>query len=246
MRAPSGENAALCTACSCPRRAAISAPVAASQMRAVRSEEAVTMRAPSGENAALSTRPSCPRRAAISRRWRRPRSGPCVAEAVTMRAVGRERGACTNLCPRRRRSRPVAASQSGRAVAEAVTMRAPSGENAALSTHSWCPRRAAISAPVAASQRRAVRSSEAVTMRAPSGENAALSHPPLVPAQGGDLGAGGGVPDAGRAVAGGGDDAGAVGRERGASHPAPRARAGRRSRRRWRRPRCGRCGRRRR
>ena len=66
MRAPSGENAALCTELSCPRRAAISAPVAASQMRAVRSKEAVTMRAPSGENAALTTRPSCPRRAAIS------------------------------------------------------------------------------------------------------------------------------------------------------------------------------------
>ena len=40
-----------------------------------------------------------------------------------------------------------------------------------------------------------------------------------MPAQGGDLGAGGGVPDAGRAVVGGGDDAGAVGRERGALHP---------------------------
>ena len=56
-------------------------------------------------------------------------------------------------------------------------------------------------------------------MRAPSGENAALCHRIVVPAQGGDLGAGGGVPDAGRAVMGGGDDAGAVGRERGALHP---------------------------
>ena len=34
-----------------------------------------------------------------------------------------------------------------------------------------------------------------------------------------DLGTGGRIPDAGRAVVGGGDDAGAVGRERGAPHP---------------------------
>ncbi len=41
-RAPSGENAALRTELSWPRRTAISAPMAAPQTRAVRSLEAVT------------------------------------------------------------------------------------------------------------------------------------------------------------------------------------------------------------
>ena len=77
MRAPSGENAALSTESSCPRRVAISAPVAASQMRAVRSREAVTMRAPSGENAALSTEPRARAGRRSRRRWRCPRCGPC-------------------------------------------------------------------------------------------------------------------------------------------------------------------------
>ena len=182
MRAPSGENAALCTASSCPRRAAISAPVAASQMRAVPSKEAVTMRAPSGENAALRTQSSCPRRTAISA--------------------------------------PVAASQSGAVrSAEAVTMRAPSGENAAARTATLVPAQGGdlgAGGGVPDARRAVVGGGD--DAGAVGRERSAL-HRPLVPAQGGDLGAGGGVPDARRAVVGGGDDAGAVGRERGALHP---------------------------
>ena len=52
MRRPSGENAAPETASSWPESTASSLAVAASQMRAVWSSEAVTMRRPSGENAA--------------------------------------------------------------------------------------------------------------------------------------------------------------------------------------------------
>ena len=64
-----------------------------------------------------------------------------------------------------------------------------------------------ISRPVVASQRRAVLSEEAVTMRAPSEEKAALCNPALVAAQRDDLLAGCRVPEARRAVSGGGDDA---------------------------------------
>ncbi len=67
MRAPSGENAALCTQSSWPRRMVISAPVPASQIRAVLSTDAVTMRVPSSENAALFSRFSWPRRTAMQK-----------------------------------------------------------------------------------------------------------------------------------------------------------------------------------
>src|SRR5258708_40178794 len=66
MRAPSGEKAALLTLPSCQRTPLIFGPAAASQIRAVRSPEAVTKRAPSGEKAALLTLSSCPRRTLIS------------------------------------------------------------------------------------------------------------------------------------------------------------------------------------
>src|SRR5262249_59076179 len=62
MRDPSGLKAAEYTALSCPRRTAISLPVAVSQMRAVPSCDAVTMRDPSGLKAADRTRPSWPLR----------------------------------------------------------------------------------------------------------------------------------------------------------------------------------------
>jgi hypothetical protein len=52
MRDPSGLKAAEFTPPSWPRRTAISLPVAASQMRAVLSVDAVTMRDPSGLKAA--------------------------------------------------------------------------------------------------------------------------------------------------------------------------------------------------
>ena len=57
MRTPWGEKQALGTQFSCPRRAAISAPEVAFQIRAVRSLEPVTTRLPSGEKAALPARP---------------------------------------------------------------------------------------------------------------------------------------------------------------------------------------------
>jgi hypothetical protein len=99
-------------------------PVAASQMRAVLSLEAVTMRRPSGENAALRTFP-------LSSSEGKPSPWP---EKTT---------SCT----------PLAASQM-RAVRslEAVTMRRPSGENATLRTlRSW-PESTVIGLNVAASQ----------------------------------------------------------------------------------------------
>ena len=66
MRDPSGLKAAEYTASSWPRRTAISLAVAASQMRAVLSADAVTMREPSGLKAAELTASSWPRRTAIS------------------------------------------------------------------------------------------------------------------------------------------------------------------------------------
>jgi hypothetical protein len=57
---------------------------------------------------------------------------------------------------------------------DAVTTRDPSGLNTALETASSCPRRTAISLPVAASQIRAVLSEEAAMMRDPLGLNAAV------------------------------------------------------------------------
>ena len=61
---------------------------------------------------------------------------------------------------------------------------------------SWCPRRTAISLPVAASQMRAVLSDDAVTMRDAVGAEGGGIHRVLVSAQDRDLLAGGGVPDA--------------------------------------------------
>ena len=55
-----------------------------------------------------------------------------------------------------------------------MTIRVPSGLNAAVSIVSVCPRKARSSAPFAASQTFAVRSSLAVTIRVPSGLNAAV------------------------------------------------------------------------
>ncbi len=120
---------------------------------------------------------------------------------------------------------PVAASQM-RAVlsSDAVTMRDPSGLNAAEFTIASWPRRTAIALPVAASQMRAVLSSDAVTMREPSGLNAAEQTQPLVVAQNGDLLGGRGVPDARGLVVRRGDDARAVGAERGGMSPNPRGR----------------------
>jgi len=66
MRDPSGLKAAEFTSRSWPRRTAISVAVAASQMRAVLSDDAVTMRDPSGLKAADIT----------TRRPRRGRSCP--------------------------------------------------------------------------------------------------------------------------------------------------------------------------
>ena len=66
MRVPSGLKAAELHRSRVPRRTAISLPVAASQMRAVLSSDAVTMRVPSGLKAADVTTLSWPRRTAIS------------------------------------------------------------------------------------------------------------------------------------------------------------------------------------
>jgi len=61
MRLPSGLNVALNTASSWPLSGSpIGVPLAASQIRAVLSQDAVTMRWPSELNAALVTAPSCP------------------------------------------------------------------------------------------------------------------------------------------------------------------------------------------
>ena len=89
MRRPSGENAALRTfppsssagrPSPWPERTASCSPLAASQMRAVRSLEAVTMRRPSGENATLRTTLSWPESPAICwTRGRIPDAGDLVA-----------------------------------------------------------------------------------------------------------------------------------------------------------------------
>jgi hypothetical protein len=63
-REPSGLKAAELTQLSWPRRTAISLTVAASQMRAVLSNDIVTMRKPSGLKAADNTLSSWPRRRA--------------------------------------------------------------------------------------------------------------------------------------------------------------------------------------
>ena len=87
--------------------------VAASQMRAVLSPDAVTMRDPSGLKAAES-RSSWPRRTAISWRSRRPRCGrSCPRRRDDARPVGAEGGGnTTSSWPRRTAiSLAVAASQ---------------------------------------------------------------------------------------------------------------------------------------
>ena len=224
MRAPSGENAALCTALSCPRRAAISAPVAASQMRAVRSTEAVTMRAPSGENAALRTRPLVPAQGGdLGAGGGVPDAGRAVVGGGDdAGAVGRERGAPHPLsCPRR-----AAISAAGGGVPDAGRAVIGGGDDAgAVGRERGAPHPILVPAQggdlgagggVPDAGRAVVGGGD--DAGAVGREGGAL-HPILVPAQGGDLGAGGGVPDAGGAVVGGGDDAGAVGRERGALHP---------------------------
>jgi hypothetical protein len=68
-----------------PHRTAISLPLAASQMRAVWSHDAVTMRDPSGLKAAEFTWPSWPRRIAISLALAASQMRALSAAAVTMR-----------------------------------------------------------------------------------------------------------------------------------------------------------------
>ena len=60
MREPSVLNAALFNQALCPESVASTAPVLASQTRAVASQDAVTRRDPSGLNATLLTKPECP------------------------------------------------------------------------------------------------------------------------------------------------------------------------------------------
>ncbi len=62
-----GENVAQLTPPVCPLNDLNSLPVAASQMRAVLSMDAVTMSVPSGENAAARTGDVCPSNRMISR-----------------------------------------------------------------------------------------------------------------------------------------------------------------------------------
>ena len=102
-------------------------------------------------------------------------------------------------------------------------MRLPSGLNAALSTAlSWPLSGSPIGLPVAASQSRAVLSSDAVTMRLPSGLNAALYTASVMAFERlADRLAGRGVPDPRRLVLRRGDDALAVGAERGCLSHSP-------------------------
>ena len=95
-----------------------------------------------------------------------------------------------------------------------MTTRVPSGENAAQLIRASCPRRKAISLPVAASHSHAVLSSEAVMTRVPSGEKVADPTKSLT-AQDSDFLAGRGVPQPRGIVIGGGDDARPVRREGG-------------------------------
>ena len=87
-------------------------------------------------------------------------------------------------------------------------------------TAAVCPRRVRTSWPVAASQSFTVRSELAEAMRRPSGLNATPMTRMVVPAQGEDFLAGGGVPELHRAVPAGGGDAAAVGAERHAADTA--------------------------
>ena len=228
MRLPSGLNAALHTASSWPLSGSpIGLPLSASQTRAVLSEDAVTMRLPSGLNAALITQSLmaferlADRLAGLgvpdARRLVRRRGDDALAVGAERRAPHSASwplsGSPIGL--------PVAASQIRAVLSEdAVTMRLPSGLNAALYTaSSWPLSGSPIGLPVAASQIRAVLSQDAVTMRLPSGLNAALVHPPSWPLSGSPIGLPRrGVPDPRRLVRRGGDDALAVGAERGALH----------------------------
>ena len=232
MRAPSGEKDAL--APSPHGRAARRSPGRLLRPRSAPcgQSEAVTMRAPSGEKDALCTQSSWPRRAAISAGCRVPDPRRAVTGGGDdAGAVGRKGGAlhpalvAAQACDLRPGCR---VPDPRRAVTEAVTMRAPSGEkDGAL--HPVLVARAGrrSPAPVVASQSRAVRSSEAVTMRAPSGETTALRTQSSWPRRAASSLPGCRVPDPRRVVVGGGDDAGAVGREGTRSAPSPRGRAGR-------------------
>jgi len=88
MRAPSGEKDPFDSGSSWPRSVVSCCPVVASQRRAVRSSEAVTMRAPSGEKDALVTTSLWPRSATIS--W------PVVAEARRAVIAGGDDGGSAN------------------------------------------------------------------------------------------------------------------------------------------------------
>ena len=217
-------------------------PVAASQTRAVLSEDAVTMRDPSGLKAAYVIPPSWPLRTPIAVPVAASQTRAVLSEdAVTMRDPSGLKAAELTAASwplRTAIALPVAASQT-RAVlsSDAVTMRDPSGLKAAEYTPFSWPPRTAIALPVAASQTRAVLSEDAVTMRDPSGLKAADLHPIFVAARLAIACAGDGVPDARGARPRRGDDARPVGAEGGGIDLSPRGRAGWRSLRRSRRPR---------
>jgi hypothetical protein len=151
MRAPSRVNAAEFTLLSCPRRTAISLAVAASQMRAVLSSDAVMMCAPSGLNATEFRRLSCPRRTAISLAVAASQMRAVLShDAVTMRAPsGLKATEDTVLaCPLRlrRQSDFETAAASAAAAGEVLTasaanarsMRLPRDANlSALSRAGW-------------------------------------------------------------------------------------------------------------
>jgi len=94
-------------------------------------------------------------------------------------------------------------------------MRLPSTLNAALRTMSSVSAEKATCAPVIASHIRAVLSADAVTMRLPSTLNAALKTWSSCPRRKGGLSARAHVPYSRRSVFGGGDNAFAIGTERG-------------------------------
>src|SRR6516162_6955868 len=162
-------------------------------MRAVLSDNAVTMRDPSGLKAAEFTKSSWPRRTTISLPLAASQMRAVLSDdAVTMRdPSGLKAAELTSLSwPRRTAISLALAASQMRAVLsdDAVTMRDPSGLKAAeVTPFSW-PRRTTISLALAASQMRAVLSPDAVTMREPSGlkaaDNTKLSWPASAAAAG--------------------------------------------------------------
>jgi len=99
--------------------------------------------------------------------------------------------------------------------ADAVTMRLPSTLNAALRTMSSCPRRRATCAPVIASHIRAVLSADARNDAPSINAECGAENLVFVSAEKGGLSARAHVPYSRRSVFGGGDNAFAIGTERG-------------------------------